>query len=408
MGPWCIFMNCLICISKEFTEQGRKGGKCMSQGEAGIWNVLPSYKKAGLPGLPAQRTTSQPPSCVSCLLPLLPTPEQPTAKTWRSVPQVVSFDLRALVMHQYSTPWHNLSLVPKNYKSVHPRVPWKEAPFFALTLVVLHLFHWTVMSLNVFSLPLAVQVFPGTSQNTCLSVGRSGHLWPMCWEWSHQQPAVQKGGFGLVMHFLSQPGHPAFGDLWSRKWSRRTWELPSDLFLKSWYYPAEVGRSEAWTIKPLHFGIHPRLSSLSVSGFIPQHRVISAIRTQHAVSRLWSFIYQSDTGSAFMKKQHYKDSSMSPVALYTSCSSGILCLPSLLASSSTEWTRALGVDCPENLTVRYGLQQLWASPVLLLLVDLRRSSELSSGASQGRSNQESVVKMKQWVWPHRPGMCEWH
>ena len=41
------------------------------------------------------------------------------------------------------------------------------------------------------------------------------------------------------MHFLSQPGHPAFGNLWSRRWSRRTWECPSDLFLKSWYYPAE-------------------------------------------------------------------------------------------------------------------------------------------------------------------------
>lgn len=138
------------------------------------------------------------------------------------------------------------------------------------------------------------------------------------------------------MHFLSQPGHPAFGDLWSRRWSRRTWECPSDLFLKSWYYPAEVGRREAWTIKPHHFGVHPRLLSLSVSGFIPQHRVISAIRTKHAVSRLWSFIYQTDTGPRFMKKQCCKDSSLSPVALCTSCLSGILCLPSLLASSSME------------------------------------------------------------------------
>lgn len=96
------------------------------------------------------------------------------------------------------------------------------------------------------------------------------------------------------------------------------------------------GRREAWTIKPLHFGVHPRLLSLSVSGFIPQHRVISAIRTKHAVSRLWSFIYQTDTGPHFMKKQCCKNSSLSPVALCTSCLSGILCLPSLLASSSME------------------------------------------------------------------------
>ncbi|XP_055279815.1 uncharacterized protein LOC129554754 [Moschus berezovskii] len=40
------------------------------------WPHLPR-----LPGSPAQRTTSQPSSRVSCLLPLLPTPEQPAAKT---------------------------------------------------------------------------------------------------------------------------------------------------------------------------------------------------------------------------------------------------------------------------------------------------------------------------------------
>ena len=106
-------------------------------------------------------------------------------------------------------------------------------------------------------------------------------------------------------------------------------------------------------------GFIPELSSRSTLGFIPQHRVISAIRTQHAVSRLWSCIHQTDTGPHFMKKQHCKDSSVSPVALCMSCSSGILCRPSLLAYSSTEWTRASRVDCPANLTVRRGLQQLW-------------------------------------------------
>ena len=131
MGPWCIFMNCLICISKEFTEQGRNGGKWMFQGEARIWNVLSSYKKAGLPGLPAQRTTSQPPSHVSCLVPSSPH-RNSQQQRHEEVPQVVSFDLRDLVMHQYSVPWHNLSLVPKNHKSVHPQVPWKEAPLFVL------------------------------------------------------------------------------------------------------------------------------------------------------------------------------------------------------------------------------------------------------------------------------------
>lgn len=59
----------------------------------------------------------------------------------------------------------------------------------------------------------------------------------------------------------------------------------------------------------------------------------------------------------------------------TSIRGGLSCKP----DSERRAPAALGLSC------------------LVLLVDLRWSSELSSGVSQGCSNQESVVNMKRWV-----------